>query len=423
MSVSALASDVAQIERVRLSGDLPQAMTMIHQSAKQHGLRVPLGHQYALALMANGDYAHALDVLQLLVGKLPDVAQLWLNLGQCCDVLGLWPGAEQAYRSAVTAHRRKIGQPDMPRAYFGVGAALFRLGRHSEAEDYWRRGCGGPCISPEAQYQRSQVLLALGHYVSGWRDYEARRYLHGFHTSVRGHGHDLNTSPGEWDGREQCRVVVYGEQGAGDLAMFARYLPFVAERSGQDPIFVAGPGMQPLLGYDAEDSRYDRDIALCSLPLVLGMPEPIGPASQTWTSPSNTVPRVGVCWQGSPHHLNDKDRSSPLDFRESFRDERWAVVSLQVGYDFAPRDYAETAALMRTLDAVVTVDTSIVHVAGTLGVPTVLIPPACPEWRWGMPRETTTPWYPSVRIVRRPHVDHWAQAIAAARDTVTQIVA
>jgi len=88
--------------------------------------------------------------------------------------------------------------------------------------------------------------------------------------------------------------------------------------------------------------------------------------------------------------LNNKDRSSPIDFREAFQDERWEIVSLQVGCNFAPKDYLETAELMRTLDSVVTIDTSVAHVAGTLGVPTILIPPASPEWRWGL--KDTTDW-------------------------------
>lgn len=139
------------------------------------------------------------------------------------------------------------------------------------------------------------------------------------------------------------------------------------------------------------------------------------------TPPYDRKPRIGVCWKGSPKHLNDKDRSSPVDFRPVFQDEKWELVSLTAGHDFQPKDYQETAELMRTLDCVVTVDTSVVHVAGTLGVPTLLIPPACPEWRWGL-RDGQSPWYPSVTMYRRKHVHDWPEVLGRVGQTLSEML-
>jgi hypothetical protein len=121
-------------------------------------------------------------------------------------------------------------------------------------------------------------------------------------------------------------------------------------------------------------------------------------------------PRVGVCWKGQHEHLNDRDRSSPIDFREAFASEHYDLISLQYGKGFHPKDYLETAELMQTLDYVVTVDTSCAHLAGLLGVPCFNFIPTSPEWRWPIKGEKT-PWYPSMTLVRRQRWNDWEPAI------------
>jgi hypothetical protein len=176
--------------------------------------------------------------------------------------------------------------------------------------------------------------------------------------------------------------------------------------------------LRALLGHDGRPDKADYCVDIESLPLVLGMPEPIAPhCPAPWERPKNAMPRIGVCWQGASQHLNDRDRSCPFDPRPRLASKQWDLVSLQVGHGFQPKDYGATAAVLRGLAAVVSVDTSAVHVAGTLGVPTVLIPPAAPEWRWGVTGETTA-WYPSVRVVRRRDVFDWGHAWAQATTTL-----
>ena len=414
---------LAAIRAARQANNLPLAHDLLKAQATKAGGQVSglLAYEWALLLMADKQYDEARDVLALFLASYPDLASAWFLLGQCSEVQGDYVVAEGAFRESVRAHKRKHGQPDMARSYFSLGSNLFRLGRPLEAEDNWRKGLRGECSTPEALFVRSQVLLAFGDYEQGWKDYENRRTLPGWQTSVRAFVGDRELPP-EWDGKSEGAVWVYGEQGAGDAIMFSRYTDHMPQYFGMGPRITLGPDLSEWLGNDSAKEPV-WSVPVGSLPLKLGIVEPIPPSliyEAPYKKPSNPKPRVGVCWKGASAHLNDKDRSSPIDFREALGDERWEIVSLQYGYDFQPKDYRETAELMRTLDAVISVDTSTIHVAGTLGVPTVLIPPASPEWRWGL--GDTTPWYPSIKIVRRKRVDAWPEAIERAKQKLVEMI-
>jgi hypothetical protein len=411
------------ISQARKAGDLNGAMRLIQQDAAERGyMAQATGHQYALTLIAAEQYGPASEVLTLLAAKIPDNGQLRYQLGQCAELVGDYTTAKDHYRLATKLHAKDESQPDACRAWFGLGSCLYRLGRPDEGEAVFRHGLTQRCDSVHARFQRSNVLLALGEYTEGWQDYEARLEMRGVADSLKARGVNTGTLPPAWDGKAQGRVMVLGTQGAGDCIQFSRYLPLVEKRSGFTPYLIAGEPLARFLGYDIPYGC-DWSCYLDSLPLVLGMPEPVPPtetmsatdrrAAKRIFKPDN-VRFVGVCWRGSSTHRNDHDRSSPIDFREVFASDGFHLVSLQAGEDFAPRDYTHTADVIATLDAVVTVDTSVVHVAGTLGVPTICIPPTSPEYRWGVKGETA-PWYPSVRLVRRHRWNDWPEAIERAK--------
>ena len=375
----------------------------------------------ALSWMREGEYALAGEAFSAMCQGVPDVAGLWFYAGQCAELMGDYSLAVDAFRGAIDAHKRRPGQRDRARCHFSLGSNLFRLGRDSEAEREWKTGLRGQCDSPEAQFVRSQVRLAMGDYChAAWLDYESRRSLPGWADGINARADTSGLQ--EWDGRSAGRVLVVGAQGAGDCLMFSRYLPLVHLASESRPIVAAGREVDAVLPYD-KTGKADWWAPMDSLPFLLRMYEPIRPTS-VWTRWTNhSKPRVGVCWKGSPHHQNDLDRSChDLDWLDVLRDERWELVSLQRGYEFSARDYRETAELMRTLDVVVTVDTSVVHLAGTLGIPTLLVPPASPEWRWGLPRETRTPWYPSIEIIRRKDVTDWNGALGRVHKRLAEMV-
>jgi len=137
-------------------------------------------------------------------------------------------------------------------------------------------------------------------------------------------------------------------------------------------------------------------------------------------------PRIGLCWAGRPTHPNDANRSLPFKTLIRHLPPEAQLVSLQVGgrgdditaapiRDISDRlhDFAETAAVIATLDLVVSVDTSVVHLAGAMGKPVHVMLPFVADWRWGRTGERT-PWYPTARLFRQPAPGDWDAALAGA---------
>jgi hypothetical protein len=153
-------------------------------------------------------------------------------------------------------------------------------------------------------------------------------------------------------------------------------------------------------------------------------PDPVRVAA--WWAALPAGRKVGLAWAGNPKHSNDRRRSMPADVLEVLlAAPDLYFVSLQLGPraieaglpDLSARvaDYAETAALIANLDLVVTVDTSVAHLAGALGVPCWVMLPYAPDWRWRLGCETSG-WYASMRLFRQPAPGAW-------RDVATEIVA
>lgn len=418
-----MTSPVLEIEQKRKTGDIAGALALIQLAGRKLGGLDPwLTHQYAMCLMSAKEWEQAYTALAVLSARRPNNAQVRYQIGLCLEAVGQYVEAKQSFQHAALLHAKDESQPDAARAQFALGSCLFRLGKDDEAVAAWERGLTLPVHSADGRFQRSLVLLAFGRYAEGWKEYEARKELHGYQIGLQARGAEGERLPA-WDGQAKGRVKVYGTQGNGDVTQHSRYLPFVAERSGSEPYLVAGPELGPWLGYQGEgDCLWGVDID--SLPHVLGMPDPIPPMPRKlsgWVKRRRDKPTIGVCWKGNPNHANDRDRSSPISFLEAFPDPRWSVVSLQQGEGVHFANYAQTAVLMATLDAVVTVDTSVFHTAGTLGVPTIVIPQCSRDYRFGISGDTT-PWYPSARIVRRRQHDDWPDAIRRAKLLLAEIL-
>lgn len=146
--------------------------------------------------------------------------------------------------------------------------------------------------------------------------------------------------------------------------------------------------------------------------------------------------KIGLAWAGNPHHKLDRDRSLPLTFFAPVADSGATFYSLQLGFgaeqvkqspfpiiDWTAEitDIADTADLIAGLDLVVTVDTSVAHLAGAMGKETWILLPFAPDWRWMLDR-MDCPWYPSVRLFRQSRRGDWAGVIAKARGALQEIV-
>jgi hypothetical protein len=250
-----------------------------------------------------------------------------------------------------------------------------------------------------------------------------------------------------WLGEEPLSgktILLHGEQGLGDSIQFCRYAALVRDLGGrvilEVPDALTGllrglDGVAQLVAKGAPLPRFDFHCPLMSLPLAFKTSLKTIPAAaqyiaadsakaQGWGERlgSRTQPRVGLAWRGNPAHAADGRRSIPLavlrgalapdiawyslhrDIRDT--DAPLLAASTDIQHFGAEMDFEMTAALIDRLDLVISVDTSLAHLAGAMGKPTWVLLPFTPDWRWLMDREDS-PWYPSVRLIRQNKRNDW----------------
>jgi tetratricopeptide (TPR) repeat protein len=301
----------------------------------------------------------------------------------------------------------------------------------------------------------SELQLLTGDFEAGWVGREAR-----WKTRAT-LGYPKLTQP-MWFGDgpiEGKTILVFADEGLGDTIQFVRYVPLLAARGARVILWVDDPLMSLLSGLSGvfrllRSSEplpdFDLHCPIGSLPLAFRtrletipsdvyLPRPAEARVQAWESrlqhrlgPRGKL-RVGLAWSGNPSHWDDNNRSLQLQKLSPLLDLDVAFVSLQKDPRPADRsqlektdivdltadltDLAETAALMSCLDLVITVDTSIAHLASALGRPTWILLPCRPDWRWLLGRDDS-PWYGSVRLFRQDERRDYGRVIARVRDAL-----
>jgi hypothetical protein len=307
------------------------------------------------------------------------------------------------------------------------------------AEQYLRRACLLLPEDPAIHFNLALTLMRAGRLQEGFQEYEWRWKVQQFAEQHRKFPQRL------WTGEplEGRRILIYGEQGAGDAIHFVRYAPLVRAASGEVIIEVL-PHLERLIGWMEGEYRvvnaltkgleFDLQCPMMSLPQRFGSELDSVPAPARFSIPAGMRARwmerlnmgkkgVGVVWAGNPKHPNDKDRSLPADtFLPLTCIPGVQCWSLQVGppaahtpegmVNLAPdlMDFAETAGAISALDLVITVDTAVAHLAGSLGKPVWLLAAYNSDWRWLLHREDT-PWYPSMRIFRQRRPGEWGDVV------------
>ncbi len=302
---------------------------------------------------------------------------------------------------------------------------------------------------PQAAHALAYVELAKGYYPEGFRLAEFR-YDHP--DAFRHLDISLLAKP-RWKGEvlEGCRILVHGEQGLGDTIMCARYLPLM-QKKGAKVIFECQEEAIALLEHNlpevdflsigqnkGSEVGFDYWVGTMSLPhffdsTIETIPSTNGyakaPAEHLdyWSGRikqlvTTSTPRIGLAWSGNPRHRSDRRRSIPFEmispYVASFHGATW--ISLQTTIPEGCPDalincvdemptLADTAALIEQMDLVITVDTSIVHLAGALGKATWLLLPYRYEWRWGLEGESN-PWYDSVKVIRQAIHGDWKSVL------------
>lgn len=421
-------------------GDAPAALAAADRAQALAPTHAEAWFTCGTALAAVGDGEGAVQALETALGFAPGHARARLNLGNALADLDRVEEAEAALRAAIAA------DPTLVEAHASLGHLLTGMGRLDEAIAACDAAIARHPGFARAYWNRSFARLLAGDFGGGWADYEWRR------RDPRFAGDFACASAPAWQGEDLAgkTLLVRAEQGLGDTIQFARFVPGLQRRGARVIQAVARPlcrllaPLAPTVDRDAAPPPHDLHVDQLSLPLRLATTlETIPPGSylaadahevRAWRRTLPPGPRVGLVWAGNPTHGNDRRRSLPEGaLAPLLGDARLApinFVSLQVGaregeYPLPaplPRgaDFATTAALVATLDAVVSVDSSVAHLAGALGVPVALLLPAAPDWRWLLNRNDS-PWYASHRLHRQPRPGAWAPAIASVADALAQV--
>jgi tetratricopeptide (TPR) repeat protein len=351
-------------------------------------------------------------------------------------------------------------RPDYPDAIINKAFSLAHLRRFAEAfalYDFMKVRHPGHA---EAEWRRSHLDLLLGNFEAGWAGREARVRLPELPIAR------FDYLQPRWLGKEPVdgkTILIHMDEGSGDAIQFVRYVPMLAAR-GARVILMVADALCPLLSELAGVSEcvpfsattlpaFDMYCPITSLPLAFGtrletipaetayLPAPAASRLQAWEDrlgPHDRL-RVGLVWSGNPKHVNDHNRSLPLSDLAQILDLDATFVSLQK--DLKPEDkatlpaqtnivdltdhltdFAETAALVSCLDVVITVDTSVAHLAGALGRPTWILLPYAPDYRWLLDRDDS-PWYPTVRLFRQTETREYASVLERVRTELNALVA
>ena len=370
----------------------------------------------------------------------PESAAAFYNRGLALGELNQFDEALASYDQAIAL------TPDYAEAFCSRGAALQALKRLDEALMSYDKAITLKPNYADAYMNRGLVRLLMARYHKGWTDYEWRREVKDF-PSKR-----TNIKAQTWRGENLSgrHLLVFGEQGFGDVIQFVRFLPLLDERKCKIT-FLAPAKLVPLLRLSFEQTEivselsgvenFDFQVPLTSLPLAFNTRLETIPSKtpyliaspermKVWEErlPKSRALRAAIGWAGNPNFPTDKSRSIGLqrllpllsvpgvqfislqkDLRsgdEGLLRQYPQVIHLGDSLD----DFSDTAAVMSQLDLVISSDTAPVHLAGALGRPVWVLLRHVPDWRWLLDRDDS-PWYPSARLFRQPAAGDWDSVV------------
>lgn len=435
--------------------DLGRAMVQWWQRVvEQRPTDADACNELGSALKGQGRLEEAVESYRRALELKPGSVETLNNLAAAYADMGKPEEAEKIYREVVQL------RPNFVEALSNLGTVLKSQGKLEEALACYDRALQLRPDASETHKARAMTWIQQGKYLEGWKEYEWRWQCHDFHPR--------KCRQPQWDGSPLAgrTILLHAEQGLGDILQFIRYAPMVKARGGT--VLFESPrqlvrllqrcrGIDRVVPLGCFLPDFDVHVPLLSLPYLFGttlgtVPQDIPylfPASELlekWRqeltanqeqsaqnragksgsafSPFGPQFKVGIAWRGGPSHTQDRHRSVPLaHFAPLARVEGVQLFSLQKGNgseelaraDFPITDlgskladFMDTAAVLKHLDLVVTVDTAVAHCAGGLGVPVWVALPFSPDFRWMLEREDS-PWYPSMRLFRPRRWGHWTE--------------
>jgi tetratricopeptide (TPR) repeat protein len=426
--------------RTHQDGRPEDAIPLYRQILSANPRFAPGWNNLGIALRAAGKVEAAVACLRRGLALDGQDAGAWSNLGNALRMLG-------RYGEAKAAHLKSLElKPDVGRVHYNLALTYRDLAETDEAMANFERAEELGFDQSEMYWDRALTYLIMGDLGRGFEEYEWRWKLP--------ESPPRFTDRPLWDGGDLAgkTLLVYAEQGFGDAIQFVRFLPMAAAKGGKvvfecPPLLVrlarSSPALEAveLVPADGATPDFDVHLPLLSLARVFGTtlddipataPYLALPAAEDKTPLGGDQLDVGLVWAGKPSHKNDRNRSIPFKTLLPLLDlEGVRYSSLQMGpradevsalaaealiqpIGDRLRDFADTAAVLRGLDLVITVDTAVAHLAGALARPVWTLLPYSPDWRWLYKREDA-PWYPTMRLFRQATPGDWDEVVDRVR--------
>jgi Flp pilus assembly protein TadD len=427
-------------------GRYAEALDCFNVFARLNPNVAPLYQTRGLCLQRLGRLEEAQADLERSIALNPSEAETHKNLGTLHSRFGRM---EQAFASF---DRALALRPNFSAALNEKARALWSVQLLDEAFAAFRQSLAIEPGNADTIWNLALLQMLTGDFERGLPGREARWKASSLGLADRGFAQALWLRDQPLEGKT---ILLHADEALGDSIQFARYVPFVAALGAQ-VILEVKPAVQRLLAgvpgvahcvdrSSTPSLAFDLHCPLGSLPLAFGtrldtipfaqgfLPAPPAERMEAWENRlgPRTHLRVGLVWSGDPGHNNDHNRSISLRTLAPLLDCDVQFVSLQKNIRDQDRaflgeredildltehltDFSDTAALVSCLDLVISVDTSVVHLAGGLGAPVWTMLPFNPDWRWLLNRDDS-PWYSSMKLFRQPKRGDWASVVERVR--------
>ena len=430
-------------------GNALQAMASCREALQNYDQAIAIQAQSADAWLGRAVALHelkrfeeSLNCYAQLLTQFPGFPEAHTNRGNLLQDLKRFSEAVADYDQAIAIN------PKDAISYANRANALAELMRLNEAVSSYDQAIALKPDYVDAYTNKAQLLLLMGDYEQGWPLYEWRFKNSNLKTLYR----EYQVSPYQSQDLRGKTILIHSEQGLGDTIQYCRYGKLLADQGAKVILETLAPLVLLMKTLDArikviemgrETAEFDYQCPLLSLPMQLHCNLkniPAWPAylktdaqkSQIWRQrlgPKKSF-RIGLAWSGASAHKNDRNRSIalaqfagilalPLEFhclQQEIRAYDMPVLAQQNNLHEHCQflnDFTDTAALIEQMDLVISVDTSIAHLAGALGKQTWVLLSYFPDYRWLLER-SDSPWYPSVSLFRQDASRDWRKVITEA---------
>ena len=429
---------------LKLTGEFEQAEGIYRELLEKLPADFNLSMKLAYVLVLQRQYLEAIRLYESVLETNPDHYQILVSMSYVYELLG------DVVAAVKTAQRSIQAAPDQPEGYNNLGIA-FKLEHNIEgACENFEKALSLRPDFPMAEFNLATMQMLKGDLVAGWRGYERR-------VDIDPASAISNPSGPRWQGEslEGKTILLWCEQGFGDTLLFIRFAIELKKRGATQVLLLCQtelaellkliPEIDLILIEGDEVPEFDYQSSLLSVPLYLETSLATIPVEIPFLVPGTERQqywcdvlaklegkKVGLNWNGNTKFARDSFRSIPLErFLPLSEIEDIQLVSLQqvngleqieslstswnlfqpgAEYETSKGSFMEAAALISNMDLVITSDTAVAHLAGSLGVPVWILVSQIPEWRWLLDR-LDSPWYPTARLFRQEKLGDWRPVI------------